>query len=263
MTSVPVAPQVRRAVGRAADLLRGARRAVALTGAGLSTPSGIPDFRSAGTGLWERVDPMVVASLTSFRYDPEAFFAFLRPLASQIRCALPNAAHLALARLELAGKLMGVVTQNIDQLHQRAGSLHVVEVHGNFRRATCIGCYAEVDSETYLDRFVEDGAVPRCPGCGGVLKPNVILFGEQLPRAAFDQARVWCAGTDLLVVAGSSLEVTPVSLLPQLALQSGARLIIVNREPTYLDERADAVFRDDLVEVLPDLAAEVLGGWRA
>jgi NAD-dependent deacetylase len=252
-------PQVRRAAGRAADLLRGARLAVALTGAGLSTPSGIPDFRSAGTGLWERVDPMAVASLSSFRYDPEAFFGFLRPLASQILQAVPNAAHRALARLELAGRLAGVITQNIDQLHQRAGSRRVVEVHGNVRRATCIVCYQEFEAGPYLDQFLQAAVVPRCPECGGVLKPNVILFGEQLPRTPFEQARAWCAACDVILVAGSSLEVTPASRLPQLAVEAGARLIIVNREPTYLDPRADAVLHGDVVEVLPELALEVLG----
>ncbi len=260
MNPVSSPTQVRRAVGRAADLLRSARHAVALTGAGLSTPSGIPDFRSAGTGLWEHVDPMAVASLTIFRYDPQAFFGFLRPLASQILLAVPNAAHRALARLEQTGRLKGVITQNIDQLHQKAGSRQVLEVHGNVRRATCIVCYRQVEAGPYLDQFIRDGAVPHCPDCGSVLKPNVILFGEQLPRAPFEAARAWCAACDVLLVAGSSLEVTPVSRLPQIALEAGARLIIVNREPTYLDMRADAVLHEDLVEVLPELATEVLGG---
>lgn len=258
MNPIAAPPQVRRALGRAADLLRSARRGVALTGAGISTPSGIPDFRSAGTGLWERADPMAVASLTAFRYDPEAFFGFLRPLAAHIFLAVPNAAHQALARLEQAGRLIGVITQNIDQLHQKAGSQRVLEVHGNVRCATCIACYAQVEAGPYLDQFIRDGVVPRCPACGGVLKPNCILFGEQLPRATFEEARAWCAAADLLLVAGSSLEVTPVSYLPQLALASGARLIIVNREPTYLDRRADAVLREDLVEILPELATEAL-----
>jgi NAD-dependent deacetylase len=259
MNLASAAPPIRQAVGRAADLLRDARRTVALTGAGISTPSGIPDFRSTGTGLWERVDPMVVASLTSFRYNPEAFFAFLRPLACQVLQAAPNAAHRALARLEQAGRLIGVVTQNIDQLHQRAGSRQVVEVHGSFRRATCIACFCEFDTEPFLRAFVDEGTIPRCPDCGGVLKPNVILFGEQLPWIPFEKARTWCTAADVVLVVGSSLEVTPVSRLPQAALDAGARLIIVNREPTYLDPRADAVFREDLVEVLPELAAEILG----
>ena len=249
----------RYASGPAAHLLRHARRPVALTGAGISTPSGIPDFRSAGAGLWERYDPMSVASLTRFRYDPEAFFAFLRPLAANILSAVPNAAHRALADLERAGRLVGVITQNIDQLHQRAGSQRVVEVHGNVRRATCIACYLEVEALPYLTAFVARGDVPRCPSCGGVLKPNVILFGEELPRLAFEQARAWCQGADVVLVVGSSLEVTPASTLPQLALEAGARLIIVNRQPTYLDERAEAVLRQDLVDVVPQLVAEALG----
>ncbi len=259
MISPAAGHPVRHAIGHAADLLRRAHHAVALTGAGISTPSGIPDFRSAGDGLWERYDPMAVASLTRFRHDPEGFFAFLQPLATRFLTAEPNPGHQALARLEQAERLIGVITQNIDQLHQRAGSQHVLEIHGNVRRATCIVCYREVDAQPYLQRFVEDGTIPRCQTCDGVLKPNLILFGEELPQAVFHQARAWCAAADVLLVAGSSLEVTPASLLPQIALDAGACLIIVNREPTYIDQRAEAVFRQDLVEVLPDLAAEVLG----
>ncbi|HKY84557.1 MAG TPA: NAD-dependent deacylase [Anaerolineales bacterium] len=260
MSSLAAGHPVRHALGHAADLLRHAHHAVALTGAGISTPSGIPDFRSAGDGLWERYDPMAVASLTRFRYDPEGFYAFLQPLATRFLTAEPNPGHRALARLERAQRLIGVITQNIDQLHQRAGSQHVLEIHGNVRRATCIVCYHEVDAQPYLERFVECGTIPRCEACGGVLKPNLILFGEELPQAVFYRARAWCAAADVLLIAGSSLEVTPASLLPQVALDAGASLIIVNRAPTYIDERAEAVFRDDLVEILPDLAAEVLGG---
>ena len=258
MTPPPPPPQVRRGVGRAADLLRSARRAVALTGAGLSTASGIPDFRSAGTGLWERLDPMAVASLTSFRYNPDAFFGFLRPLASQIALAVPNAAHQALARLEQAGRLVGVITQNIDQLHQKAGSRRVLEVHGNVRRATCIVCYREVEAGPYLDQFIRDGAIPRCPGCGGVLKPNVILFGEQLPEKSWQQAQAACRSCDLMLVAGSSLEVLPVAKLPMLALDRGAHVIIVNQAPTYLNVRADVAIMGDVASVMPAIAEQVL-----
>jgi NAD-dependent deacetylase len=208
--------------------------------------------------LWERYDPMAVASLTRFRYDPAAFFAFLRPLAANLLNASPNAAHRALTELERAGHLVGVITQNIDLLHQSAGSRNVVEVHGNVRRATCIVCYQEVEALPYLREFVECGVIPRC-ACGGVIKPNVVLFGEELPRVAFEQARAWCRTCDTLLVVGSSLEVTPVSTLPRVAVDAGAHLIIVNREPTYLDERADAVLREDLVDVVPQLVAEALG----
>jgi NAD-dependent deacetylase len=243
---------------KAADLLRTAQRAAALTGAGISTPSGIPDFRSRGSGLWERYDPMQVASLMSFRYDPEAFFAWIRPLAERMVQAEPNAAHVALARLESAGRLAGVVTQNIDDLHRRAGSERVYEVHGHLRTASCGSCYRRSETGGLLAEFSRTGCLPRCPDCGGFLKPDVVLFGEQLPEHVIRQAEQLLASCDVLLIAGSSLEVTPAALLPQCALQAGARLIIVNQEATYLDVRADVVFHEDVIDVLPPLADEVL-----
>jgi NAD-dependent deacetylase len=238
---------------QAADLLRAARRPTALTGAGISTPSGIPDFRSHGSGLWEKHDPMQVASLISFRYQPEGFFAWIRPLAERILLAEPNQAHVALARLEAAGRMLGVVTQNIDDLHQRAGSTCVLEVHGHLRTATCCSCYRQT----------------RPMGCWPNSQDRIrslpVVWGlagrRPLRRTAPQESatgRALLAGGDLLLVAGSSLEVTPVSGLPQVALAAGARLIIVNREPTYLDIRADVVLHEDVIDVLPSLADEVL-----
>lgn len=252
--------QLGRAVAQAADLLRGATRAVALTGAGLSTASGISDFRSAGSGLWERYDPAAVASLTAFRYDPEAFLRTLQPLARQLAAAVPNAAHRALAALEAAGRLVGVITQNVDRLHHRAGSRRVVELHGSLGRATCIECYLSADTAPLMKAFVDRGQTPRCDRCGGILKPDIILFGEQLPRQQIESARALCSQADLILVAGSSLEVTPAALLPGEALRAGARLIIVNRQPTYLDGRADALLQAEVEQVLPALAHEVLDG---
>jgi NAD-dependent deacetylase len=243
---------------RAAALVRAARRGVALTGAGISTPSGVPDFRSAGSGLWERVDPMEVASLTVFRHHPERFYAWIHPLADHILRSEPNPAHHALVRLERAGHLRGVVTQNIDDLHLRAGSRGVLEIHGHLREATCVRCYAVVSTLPYLEPFAATGVLPRCPGCGGVLKPNVVLFGEQLPHAVVQQALAWMRDCDLILVVGSSLEVTPAAAFPLEALNAGARLIIINRDPTYLDVRAACVLRDDVAEVLPRLVDEVL-----
>jgi NAD-dependent deacetylase len=243
---------------QAARLLKCAASACALTGAGISTPSGIPDFRSAGSGLWERADPMQVASLTAFRYHPEAFFAWIRPLAGSILASKPNAAHIALARLEAAGRLAGLVTQNIDGLHARAGSRCLFEIHGHLRTSTCVACYRSFETNSLMPEFARTGAVPRCEACGGVLKPDVVLFGEQLPHEAVRGAEALLGSTDLLLIAGSSLEVTPAALMPQRALQAGARLIIVNREPTYLDVRADVVFHQDVTDVLPALADEVL-----
>ncbi len=243
---------------QAAELFRTARRPAALTGAGISTPSGIPDFRSSGTGLWEKYDPMQVASLMSFRYDPEAFFAWIRPMAEHIVQAEPNSAHRALARMEAAGKMTGVVTQNIDDLHRRAGSKCVYEIHGHLRTATCGSCYQRTETGDLLAEFSRTGNPPRCPVCGGFLKPDVVLMGEQLPEQVIREAIRLLESSDLLLVAGSSLEVTPAALLPQRALDAGARLIIVNREPTYLDVRADVVFYEDVINVLPPLADEVL-----
>lgn len=244
---------------RACQLIRTAKHAVALTGAGISTPSGIPDFRSTGSGLWTRFNPMEVASITAFRLNPEKFYKWMQPMAKLIRDAKPNPAHIALARLEAGGKIQGVITQNIDALHAAAGSKRVVEIHGHLRKATCGSCYREVRTNSVLDQYIESGEVPRCPECGGILKPGAVLFGEELPYAAVREARDWIAACDLLIVVGSSLEVTPVAFFPVEALNAGAHLIIVNRDRTYVDERAAAVFHQDVALVLPRLAEEVLG----
>lgn len=236
---------------RAAAIIKAANAAVALTGAGISTPSGIPDFRSARSGLWRKHDPMEVASLTSFRYHPERFFDWVRPLAQDILRAEPNAAHLALARLEQQGMLAGVVTQNIDDLHRRAGSDTVHELHGHLRQATCVRCYRRHPNTEQLREFAMSGEIPRCPECDGILKPEVVLFGEQLPYFVVENARALINAADLILVIGSSLEVTPASIFPVQAVNRGAKLIIINRTPTYLDDRADLIFRQDVAEILP------------
>lgn len=246
-------------IGQAVELLRSARRTVALTGAGISTPSGIPDFRSRGSGLWERYDPMAVASMTAFRYHPEAFYRWVSPLAKRILEAEPNAAHRALARLEAVGRLAGVITQNIDDLHRRAGSIVVLEIHGHLRQATCVSCFRVFPCQDQLEKAAVEGRVPRCPVCGGILKPNVILFGEQPPLDVLRQAQTLIGSSDLILVLGSSLEVTPAALLPVPALNAGAKLILINREPTYLDERADVLLHQDVADVVPRLVDEVLG----
>jgi NAD-dependent deacetylase len=240
-------------IAQAAQMLRQATHAVAMTGAGISTPSGIPDFRSPGSGLWTQVDPYTVASLLAFRLRPQSFYHWIRPLASLVWSAEPNAAHFALSRLETVGLIQSIITQNIDGLHQKAGSQRVHEVHGHIREATCIRCYQVTPSRDIMEEFLDTGQVPHCK-CGGVLKPNVILFGEQLPLPAFTAARQEARACDLLLVAGSSLEVEPVADLPLLALDHGAQLIIVNDQPTYLDERADVVINGDVADVLPRIA---------
>jgi len=244
-------------VHNAADIIRGSKRTVVLTGAGISTPSGIPDFRSTDGGLWERYDPFEVASLTAFRHHPEKFYNWMRGLACEIYNAKPNPAHLSLAQLEEMGYIRTIITQNIDRLHQNAGSRNVLEVHGSFKTLICIRCYRRVDSDEFIGPYLEDGSIPHCPNCGGILKPDMILMGEQLPAKTWLKALEASKKCDLMVVAGSSLEVLPVAGLPMRALENGAHLVLINQSPTYLDVRADVVLHEDVAEVIPRIV-EVL-----
>ncbi|MCO6450346.1 MAG: Sir2 family NAD-dependent protein deacetylase [Caldilineales bacterium] len=214
-------------------------RVVALTGAGISTPSGIPDFRSANTGLWNFVDPMETASLWSFHAQPQRFYQWLQPLARSLVDAKPNPAHNALLQLERMGRLDAVITQNIDGLHQAAGSTQVVELHGHVRSLTCLNCGYGDSAESYLRAFLAKGELPRCPFCTSVLKPDAILFGEPLPEWEIVRAQELALRCDLMIVAGSSLKVMPAADLPALAKRRGARLIIVNMAGTAYDHLAD------------------------
>jgi NAD-dependent deacetylase len=248
------------AIEDAAILIRKAERAVVLTGAGISTPSGIPDFRSEGTGLWSRDEPLEVASLTTFRTAPQRFFQWFHPLASRILNALPNAAHLALAEFERTGHVRTIITQNIDSLHQKAGSQHVIEMHGSLQTLSCTNCFQRFEAGPFLEPYIETGKIPQCLSCNGILKPDVILFGEQLPQAAWYQAQRAARQCDLMVVAGSSLEVLPVAGLPMQALDRGAHLIIINNTPTYINVRADVVILGDVATTIPEIAKRVFHG---
>ena len=241
----------------AANLIKAARYAIALTGAGSSTPSGVPDFRSSGSGLWSRFLPMEIASLSSFRQQPERFFEWLRPLASHMLTAQPNPAHIALAELEQIGVLHTVITQNIDVLHQRAGSRNVLEVHGTFNTLTCIHCYQQVAASAFITPYLQDGIIPRCAQCQTYLKPDVVLFEEQLPAKTWLKARQATKKCDLMIVAGTSLVVAPVAQLPEQAKKHGAYLIIINQTETYMDPYADIVIRDDVSTAIPAIAREV------
>jgi NAD-dependent deacetylase len=252
--------QTLTAIDFAAALFRAAKHAVVLTGAGLSTPSGIPDFRSEGTGLWSRQEPLEVASLATFRTAPEKFFHWFRPLANQIFYAEANPAHFALARLEQAGLVSAVITQNIDLLHQKAGSKRVIEMHGSMRTLSCTQCFRQVESAGYLPAFTASGELPCCPSCGAVLKPDLILFGEQLPYKAWQEAQREARRCDLMLVAGSSLEVLPVAGLPMQALDRGAHLVIINNSTTYLNVRADISILEDVARILPAIAERALNG---
>lgn len=237
-------------IKNAADLIKNAKYIVAFTGAGISTPSGIPDFRSPESGLWEQEDAMAVASLHGFRQNPQRFYNWVRPLAQLTLQAKPNPAHLSLATLEEHGKLQGIITQNIDMLHHRAGNKNVYELHGHMREATCLQCFHIVPAPPIIEQFLIDGYVPRC-ACGGVLKPNVILFGEQLPYKELQGAQDAARKCDLMMIIGSSLEVTPASDLPLLAKRHGAKLLIINLEPTMLDRIADGIIHADAAITLP------------
>ncbi len=245
---------IEESIRRAAELFLASRHAVALTGAGISTPSGIPDFRSPETGLWSKSDPMAVASIFTFRSQPEAFYEWIRPTARLFLEAEPNPAHHALVDLEEMGLLKAVITQNIDNLHQRAGSKRVLELHGHLREAICMRCQQVFPSEGMVHDYMIEGKVPSCKECGGVLKPMAVFFGEPLPMDVLMDAQMESQVCDLMLVAGSSLEIIPAANLPFVAHGQGSELIIINEMVTPADERAAVVIHDDVAHALPRIA---------
>lgn len=226
-----------RAVEGLAELVSESRSTVALTGAGISVPSGIPDFRTPETGLWENVDPMEVAHIDVFERDPARFWSYYRPRFHSLGDKRPNAAHEALAELERHGLLEAVVTQNIDRLHHAAGSREVIEVHGSIETSTCLSCDASFGIEE-VDRLFDADGVAVCDACGGPVKPDVVLFGELLPERAMARAHELAAGAELMLCIGSSLAVYPVAALPGQTLERGGRLAIVTKGPTPYDDEA-------------------------
>jgi NAD-dependent deacetylase len=229
-----------------AEMIRESRCTVALTGAGISVPSGIPDFRTPGTGIWENVDPMEVAHIDAFRRDPERFWKFYRPRFETLEEKKPNPAHAALAELEAGGLLDAVVTQNIDRLHRKAGSKRLIEVHGSIDTSSCTDCEQSYPLEQVEGLFTN--GVAHCASCSGLVKPDVVLFGEFLPAEAMHEAQTLAERCDLLLCVGSSLEVYPVAGLPQIALASGGKLGIVTQGPTPYDGEAEVKLEGDVVE---------------
>jgi NAD-dependent deacetylase len=222
---------------------------VALTGAGASTESGIPDFRSP-TGIWAEFDPTEYATLGAFRRDPEKVWRFYAPRFSMLADAEPSRVHLALADLERRGLLEAVVTQNIDRLHERAGSREVVEVHGSIRTSSCPSCGATYELDRVLELLEAGAGAPHCEACGTILKPGVVFFDELLPVDAIDRAFELAGRARLLLVVGTSLEVWPVAGLPDETLDSGGRVAVVNQAPTRIDDRAELVLKEPAGAVL-------------
>jgi NAD-dependent deacetylase len=221
-----------------AELLAASSRTVVLTGAGVSVPSGIPDFRTPETGLWANVDPMEVAHIDVFERDPARFWSYYRPRFHSLGDKLPNKAHEVLADLERRGLIEGVITQNIDRLHRAAGSENVIEVHGSIETSGCMSCGASYGIGEVDGLFDEEG-VAVCTKCDGPVKPDVVLFGEMLPAEAMARAQQLAEEADLMLCVGSSLAVHPVAGLPQLALEGGGRLAIVTKGPTPYDGVAE------------------------
>ncbi len=239
---------------RIADWLRRAERCVIFTGAGVSTESGIPDFRSPG-GVWSRTKPIF---FDEYCRDSQAQLEYWRQRAEthvQFVDAQPNKAHQAFARWETQGRIRGLITQNIDGLHQLAGSRNVLELHGTARKVGCLDCGALYDAAVMLDQFQQTQIVPRCAECGGLTKHATISFGQSLSAEVLRESIRWSREADLFFAIGSSLVVTPAADLPVLAKESGARLVIINREPTPLDNLADLVLRCGIGECMETVDA--------
>jgi NAD-dependent deacetylase len=254
---VSVAAAEREQLAQLAELVSAAGSVVALTGAGISVPSGIPDFRTPGTGLWADVDPMEVAHIDAWRADPERFWRFYGARFQSLEGKRPNAAHLALAELERRGMLDAVVTQNIDMLHRKAGTRELVEVHGTIEHSSCLACGAQHPLGETRRRLAQapDG-VPRCD-CGSPLKPDVVLFGEMLPQDALEHAHALASAADVLLCIGSSLEVHPIAQLPGVTRAAGGAVAILTQGPTPFDGRADVRLGGDVVADLRALLSEL------
>jgi NAD-dependent deacetylase len=250
---MPPPPATTSAV-QLAELIKESECTVALTGAGISVPSGIPDFRTPGEGLWEKVDPMEVAQIDAFHRDPARFWSFYHPRLHSLEGIEPNPAHEALAELERRGLLEALITQNIDMLHVKAGSERVIEVHGSIRSLSCLGCDRSFALEDSEELFDSDG-VARCAGCEGLVKPDVVLFGELLPAEAMAEAEAIAARADLMLCVGSSLEVYPVAGLPSTTLGRGGKLAIVTKGPTPYDGDAEVRLDGDVVADLEAVLA--------
>lgn len=240
-----------------ARLLARAERSVVLTGAGISVPSGIPDFRSPGTGIWEGVDPMEVAHIDAWRRDPDRFWRFYGERFAMLVDKRHNRAHEVLAELERRGTIEGVITQNIDRLHRAAGSERVLEIHGSIEWSRCLSCGGRTELDRVVELLAAEEGAPGCPDCSRPLKPDVVLFGELLPEATMAAAERLALEADLMLCVGSSLAVHPAAGLPQLTLDAGGAIAIVTEGPTPLDDRAEVKLGGDVVAELEAVEREL------
>jgi NAD-dependent deacetylase len=230
------------------DMIRSSNRIVVFTGAGISSESGIPTYRGAG-GVWSRYDPNIYADINAFMQDPTYYWQYFKDERyPTIKNAKPNKVHYAVVELEKKGKIHRVITQNIDGLHQLAGSTHVIELHGTTRRISCLGCKKQYSMDEVIKKLARE-LPPHC-SCGGVLKTNTVLFGEALPQQTLLEAEAASQTCDLFLVLGSSLVVYPAARLPILAKKNKALLIIINIDPTPLDDIADMVIHDKVSKIL-------------
>lgn len=239
-----------------AEKLVAGEKNAALTGAGVSTESGIPDFRSSG-GLWEEFDPMEYATIDAFRRSPEKVWEMIKAMHALLESARPNPAHTGLARLEELGVLSGIITQNIDNLHQEGGSKNVIEFHGNGARLVCLKCSASRNAQAARERWEEEFP-PRCPECQTILKPDVVFFGEAIPPQASADAMQLAQGTSVLLVVGTSAVVAPASFIPMAAKKLGATIVVIDVEHTVLTQGfADYTLLGKAGEIVPALVAAV------
>jgi NAD-dependent deacetylase len=250
-------------INRVAKFINESRSTVALSGAGMSTESGIPDFRSPRTGLWTKIDPMEFATIDSFTsgsFDLGKIAELAKgmgPELTKMLTAKPNKGHFALAELEKMGKLDCIITQNVDMLHTRAGSKNVIEIHGTMRTASCMSCGRKMSSGEMMRMVLKARALPPNCDCGGIIKPDVVMFGEQLPPEALSRSMEYASRCDLMLAVGSSLVVYPVASLPSIAKRSGAKLVIVSIDPTSYDKMADVVIHGKVGEILPQIVDKV------
>jgi NAD-dependent deacetylase len=243
-------------IEQVAHWLASSRSAVVLTGAGISTESGIPDFRSPG-GVWSKYRTVYFDEFLASADGRHEYWRQKCEMHAEFAAAQPNAGHQVLARWEAAGRIRGVVTQNIDGLHQLAGSKRVLELHGTARQAACLDCAARYDISPLVAQFLAENKVPPCPECGGRLKHATISFGQSLAPDVLMESTRWSREADIMLAIGSSLVVTPAADLPRIAKERGARLVIINRDPTPLDQRADATLRGPIGEVLAAINASI------